>query len=355
MRWRLPLFVAVLVATLPLWLLTNQYLRSTATLTLLWIAAGIAWNVLGGFGGQLSLGHGVFFGLGAYGLYFWFEHVSASSAWLGVPVIALLAAVVGLPMVVAFRLRGVYFALVTFAVVTIIQDLAGYFSSVTNGPDGVSLPLVNGGSAPSAIEFSNPVTYFYIALGAVVLYGAIAALVRRSSFGLRLRAIRDDEVAARSNGVKVIRVKVAALLLSAWMVAVVGALYMATVQFIDPASGFGPMVITQTVVAPMAGGLGTLWGPALGAGILYPLQQAFSNLFPNLAGMGLVVYGAVVALLMRLEPRGFVGVFSRVAVLWDNGINWVARRRSGEERWVRVLSRWRMSESSLEGSSPSTM
>jgi branched-chain amino acid transport system permease protein len=112
----------------------------------------------------------------------------------------------------------------------------------------------------------------------------------------------------------VLGVKTVTFCLTAFMTAVAGAVYMQVVQFIDPPSAFGYTVITQSVINPMAGGLGTLWGPVLGGGILYPLEQELSNIFPSLpSGAGLAIYGLVVIIIMRFEPGGLLALFSRLA------------------------------------------
>jgi branched-chain amino acid transport system permease protein len=314
-RLRVPLLVLLIVATFPWWLASGQYAQSIATTALIWIAVGIAWNILGGFGGQLSLGHALFFGEGAYGVYL-LNHYWGISPWLGLLLVGFVGAVSALPFIIVFRLRGAYFSLATFAIVTVLLDLASSGNSITNGPDGLSLPLVNGGDAPGSFQFANQEVYFFIALALAALAFAVSAWVAHSRLGLRLRAIRDDEGAAAASGVGVLGVKTVTFCLTAFMTAVAGAVYMQVIQFIDPPSAFGYTVITQSVINPMVGGLGTLWGPVLGGGILYPLEQELSNIFPSLpSGAGLAIYGLVVIIIMRLEPGGLLALLSRLARL----------------------------------------
>jgi branched-chain amino acid transport system permease protein len=305
-----PLVLLVIAATLPFWLFTDVSGQTIATLTIIWIGGGIAWNMMSGFSGQISLGHAMFFGIGAYGMAILQTDLNVNP-WLGLVIVAVFAAIASLPLMVAFRVRGVYFALLTFAVVLILQQIAASPNDLTHSDNGISLPLL--GDDAANFQFLDEKVYYLIALAFVAVYFLISVWVYRSRLGLHLRSIRDDEAGALASGVPVFRVKVTGLVLSAALTGLIGGLYMQVVQFIDPASAFGPQVLTTLTINPIAGGLGTIWGPVVGGAVLYPLEQYLGNAFPGLpSGFGVIVSGVIVIALMIAEPKGLVGLITRI-------------------------------------------
>lgn len=306
-RW-LPLGVLVLVLSLPYWFIQSQFVLAMATLTLIWIAIGTAWNIISGFGGQISFGHSVFFGIGAYAVVLLYldAHVNP---WLGLLAGGLLAGIFSLWMIVAFRLRGIYFALVTFAATLIFQDLADHFRGLTGGDVGLSVPLL--GNRPDLFQFRDPVVYYFIAAGFAAACMAAAMGIYHSRLGISLRAVGDDQAAADASGVPVLRVKVEGLFVSAFMTGVMGAVYMQVIQFIDPSTAFGFGIATQIVILPLAGGLGSLWGPVLGGAILYPLQQVLNVAFSQVsASVGVMVYGVLLVVILTRDRRGLYGLLT---------------------------------------------
>lgn len=299
--------VLIVVASLPLWFIQTRFILSVATLTLIFMAASLGWNIISGFGGQISFGHSIFFGVGAYTTVLLQTNYGVN-AWLGVVVGALLAVAVGLFLGwVTLGLRGIYFALATFASTLVFAILTGHFDEFTGGEVGLTVPLL--GDDPANFSFANRLWYYYIALILAALAFLVCHLVLRSRLGLQLRAIQADQDAARACGVMAFRVKLTGLALSAVIAALAGAVYIQYVGFIDPHSAFGAAVATQIAVIAFVGGAGRLWGPVLGAVLLVPLQQLLnSGLAAYPSGFNLVVYGVVILVILLMDPRGIMSM-----------------------------------------------
>jgi len=297
--------VFVLVASLPLWLIQTNFVLSVVTLTFVFMSAALGWNIISGFGGQISFGHSVFFGIGAYSTAILQWSYSANAyvgLLLGVVVAAIVAVLLGW---LTLRLRGIYFALATFAVTLVFAIFAGHYAGFTGGQVGITLPLL--GNNPQSFSFGSKLDYYYIALLLAAFAFVVTWLVLSSRLGLQLRAIRADQGAAQACGVEVFRIKVAALVLSAMPTTMAGFLYVQYIGFVDPESVFGATVATQIAVIAFVGGSGKLWGPVVGAALLVPLQQLLnSSLSAFAAGVNLVVYGLVVVVILLIEPRGLL-------------------------------------------------
>ncbi|PRZ42312.1 amino acid/amide ABC transporter membrane protein 2 (HAAT family) [Antricoccus suffuscus] len=306
----LGLIVAVLVASLPYWFIQTQFLLSVCTVALIFMTASIGWNIISGFGGQISFGHSIFFGLGAYTAAL-FQNRLNGNAWVGVLLGMVVAAVVAVLLgLLTLRLRGIFFALATFALTLTFAILATHFQSFTGGAVGVTLPIL--GNDPAQFSFDNKLGYYYIALIFAAASFIVAWLILRSRFGLQLRAIRADQDAAKACGVLATRVKLIALALSAVVTGLAGGIYLEYIRFIDPNSAFGANLATQIAVIAFVGGSGYLWGPVIGAAILVPLQQILNSglsTFP--AGFNLVVYAVVVLAILWFEPRGLLALRRR--------------------------------------------
>lgn len=300
----LALMVAVLglVATLPFYVGSDFNLR-TATLVCLLATMSLGWNLLGGYANQVSLGHAVFFAIGAYttGL---LEIDHRITPWLGIPIGMLMA--VGLSVVIGiptFRLAGHYFALATLALLQIGAILFTYFRNLTGGALGLTLPLF--GDRPQMLSFRYPIWYYYLAAAMLVAALAIARFVLHSRLGYQLRAIRENPLAAQLAGVGLLRAKLTALAISAAVVAAGGGFYMQFIQFIDPDSAFSFQISINMALFAIIGGVGTWWGPALGALLLVPLNQYTSLVLTGrLAPIGPLFYGVLLLAVILLRPRG---------------------------------------------------
>ena len=276
-----------------------------------------AWNMLGGFGGQFSFGHALFFGTGAYvqamaqlhgGINVWVALLLAIGAAAGV------GAFVG---ALAFRygLKGSYFALITLAFAEVFRILA-LSAPFTGAGVGLMLPLR---AAASNLQFGSPRGFVLLVLAFVALALGVTAWLRHSRFGARLQAVRDSEDAARALGIDPLRTKLTACALSAAFMGAAGAIYVQVFQYIDPAIAFGPTTSVEALLGAIVGGMGTLWGPVLGAVALHLLSDLTRNLFGTLPGINMVIYGAVLVLIVMFVPRGVAGIGQSVRVLWREG------------------------------------
>ena len=268
-----------------------------------------AWNILGGFGGQFSFGHALFFGSGAYAQAVLQVNFGVN-AWAALAAAVCVAAVVGVGVgALAFRygLKGSYFALVTLAFAEVFRVLAVSFN-FTGGGVGLMLPLRE---SFANLQFASRRGSIVLVLAFVVAALLVAAWLRHSRFGAQLQAVRDNEDAARAIGVDPYRTKLGAITLSAAFMGAGGAFYVQVFQYIDPAIAFGPATSVEALVAAIVGGMGTLWGPLLGAVLLHLLAEVTRNLFGQLPGLNLVIYGAVLVLIVMFLPRGLAGALDR--------------------------------------------
>jgi branched-chain amino acid transport system permease protein len=288
-------------------ILSGPFYERMGALALLYAISASAWNLVGGYAGQISVGHAVFFGTGAYTALFVFNQWGlppVTGIPLGILISILIAVVIGIP---TFRLRGHYFAMATIAVAELIRILVANWPLV-----GAALGL-GGPMVPRTwldLSFRSPIPYYYMFLGVLALLLWITWQIERSRMGYYLRSIKGDERAARSLGVPVHRYKLYTYMLSASFTALAGALYVLMVGFIDPDSGFGILVSVEMIIMAALGGAGTLFGPLLGAIILVPLKETTNTLFGG-AGTGItyVVYGGIIMLLARYRPRGLMGIW----------------------------------------------
>lgn len=306
------LVVAALLAAVPLFGVSNVTLNFLVT-ALIIALAGQGWNVLGGYGGQYSFGHAAFFGTGAY--------VSAIlqlrygvNAWLafatGIGAGALVGAIIG---GLSFRsgLRGSYFALVTLAFAEVLRILASV-APITGA--GVGL-LVKLDLRPEAFQFQSRVPFYWIILALVTASLLIVRAIENSRFGAYLVAVRENEEAAKALGVNVIAVKLGAMIVSAAIVSAAGGFYVQYFLFIDAGIAYGPWISIEALLAPIIGGVGTVFGPLLGALVVKVLGEAAKLVTGDAPGLDLMIYGGVLVLVIALAPRGIAGVVADLRAL----------------------------------------
>ncbi len=294
---------------------TNRYWQNLMIMVFLYMTLAHAWNWVGGYAGQISFGHAVFFGIGAYTSSVLLTRYGVNP-WIGMLAGAVLAGLVafavGFPL---FRLRGHYFAIATIALNEILRILFDNWEFV-GAASGIELPI-----RPSSwreFQFFSKVPYYFIALAMALIALLITYWVmERSRMGYRLRAIREDQDAARALGVAPHWYKTWALVLSAAMTAVGGTFYAQYILFIDPASVLGLELSILISLIPMLGGAGTLWGPVLGALVMIPLSE-LSRSFLGGAGRAynLIFYGLLIMLVAVLEPGGLVEGVRRLRRRW---------------------------------------
>lgn len=289
------LLLAVLVWARMPWFIRNNYQLQVLFRITLFAALGLAWNLVGGYAGQLSLGHVAFFGIGAYGLAI-FTEMSIPvwiSTFLAAVVATAVAAIIG---IISFRLRGPYFTLATIAFGEVLR-LAATNLNVTGGAIGLTMPGLFHGRT-----FWRQ---FYLAAVALVVIAFIANYwVSRSRFGYYLMAIREDEDTASAVGINTARCKVQSLLISAFLTALAGALYGSAFQFIVPDSILTLDISVQIAIITMLGGAGTLLGPIVGAVLLLSASELFKNQFQE---SHLLIYGVLIVVVVLFLPEGIVG------------------------------------------------
>jgi branched-chain amino acid transport system permease protein len=277
----------------------NSYYQLIMTLVPIWAVFGVSWNILSGYGGQLSFGHSSFFGIGAYtvtlALVYW-----NLTPWLGIPlamVMGVIAAIIiGLP---TFRLRGHYFALAMLAYPLAILYVLQYL-----GFQEVSLPMHRENPA-AYLEFTDPRLYTLVSTLLLAAGLIVCMVVENSRFGLSLLAIRQNELAAEAAGINARLWKIRALMVSGAIAAAAGGLYACVLLVVTPDSVFGMLVSAQPVVVALFGGIASVWGPVIGAAILVPLAESLNaelgNIIPGIQG---VVYGAAMIAIMLAAPDG---------------------------------------------------
>jgi branched-chain amino acid transport system permease protein len=280
-------------------LVTNSYYQLMLTLVPIWAVFGVSWNILSGYGGQLSFGHASFFGIGAYtmtlALVYW-----GLSPWFGIPlgmvVGAIAAVLIGMP---TFRLRGHYFALSMLAYPLAILYFMQYL-----GFQEVPLPM-HRENPIGYLQFRDP--FWYTAIAVVLLIGGIITSlgIENSRFGLALLAIRQNELAAEAAGINAWAWKMRSLIVSGVIAAAAGGFYACVLLVVTPESVFGLIVSAQPVVVSMFGGVASVWGPVIGAAILVPLAETLqAELGAILPGIQGVVYGLAIIVMMLAAPDG---------------------------------------------------
>ena len=292
-------------------ILPGAFYRDIGVTFLLAAISASAWNIVGGYAGQVSVGHSMFFGLGAYMpllVYTLWGWPPIAGIPIGVALAVGLAVVIGMP---TFRLTGHYFSMATIAVAELIRIFFGTWNLV-GAAIGLQGPAVARGWWD--LTFRGELPYYYIFLAVLGVLLITTAAIERRRFGFYLRAIKASERAARSLGVPVRQTKMQALALSAAFTSVAGSLYVIKTGFIDPDSAFGILISVQMLIVAALGGAGTLLGPLFGALILIPLQTATNSWFGG-GGSGLtyILYGGIIVLIARFEPGGLFELWHRIA------------------------------------------
>jgi branched-chain amino acid transport system permease protein len=315
-QWPLVVVGFVFIAAWPLMVQDVFYQRIGALVLLAAISAS-AWNVLGGYAGQVSVGHAVFFGAGAYAslvVYTDLHWPPIAGAPVGIVVSLAISALIGTP---TFRLRGHYFSMATIAMAELFRILAGNWPLL-----GAAVGLM-GPPVPRSVwdlSFISPVPYHYLFLFVLVVLLGVTWLMQRSRMGYYLAAIRGGDRAASSLGVPVLRYKLYALFVSAAFTSIAGSLYAVMVGFIDPDSALGILISVKMLIIAALGGSGTLFGPLVGAMILIPLEETTNAAFGG-GGTGItfIVYGAIIVLVARFQPGGVAAFWAAVTERFSVG------------------------------------
>jgi branched-chain amino acid transport system permease protein len=282
---------------------TQDYQLNVLFRVFLFAALALSWNLVGGYAGQLSLGHAAFFGIGAYGLVLFNEKLGIPvplAFVLGIATAVAAAFVIGR---IAFRLRGPYFTLTTIALAEVLRLSAKNLTNITGGDVGVQAP---------ALFAEHPSQWFYwSAVMLTALAFAATAMIARSRFGYSLQAIREDEDTALACGIDPTRTKVRALLISAAFTAVGGALYASSFLFVVPDQVLAIDISEKVAIIAMLGGAGTLTGPLVGAGLLETAQELFKNVFHEAFPL---IYGILIVAVVLFLPEGIVGTVAGLLI-----------------------------------------
>lgn len=296
-------------------LVSNTYYRHVLTIVAIFAALGLSWNILGGYGGVVSFGHAAFFGIGAFTVTLLLSRLNVSP-WLGIPagsvMAALAAMLIGLP---TLRLRGIHFALAMLAYPIVLRYVLDWMRY-----QEVILPR-KAQDAVWYMQFDDVHAYALIAIALMFVSMCICHLIERSRFGLALRAIKENEQAAAAAGIDIWRRKMAATAISGAMAGAAGGLYVVVIRVAVPADVFGLHVSAQAMVVTLFGGIGTLWGPLIGAAVLIPLGDGLHALLGNtIPGVQSMVYGAALIAAIMVAPEG---------LFWYARDRWAAWRKSG--------------------------
>jgi len=304
--WLMYAMGMALLAVLLLVMQSDAYWLNILILTFLFAGAAVGWNIIGGFGGQLSLGHGVYFAVGAYTVgitYTRYDLTPWLSAVIAIPIACAVAALTSWPV---FRLRGPFFAMATLALNQVALVLALYFTDFTGGPSGITLSF---SSSFRDLAFVERWKYGVLVLAFVAVVVAASIVVSRSRLGYALRAVREDDEAAAAVGFNVFRTKMAGMVISAAITSMAGSCYAVYIRYLDPASVLSLSdVSVRLVLICLLGGIGTVLGPVLGALVFIPgvtlLQASLSGAAP---GLNLVAVGFLLVLIPLTLRRGIVG------------------------------------------------
>jgi branched-chain amino acid transport system permease protein len=301
----------ILVAVILFFVFLPQFIESRFwlgfwTMTLFFALLGQSWNILGGYGGQVSFGHAVFFGTGAYvtavmqvrfGLDAW------TSAAIAIAAGALVGSFIG---ALSFRygLRGSYFALVTLAFAEVFRVLANAWD-FTGAGFGMLIPMKAGAAN---LQFAERGSFYYLILLLAAAACVLTWRMEHSRFGAYLVAIRENEDAARALGINAFRIKLAAITLSGAMAAVAGVFYMQYYLFVDSHVGYGATMSVNALLGPLIGGAGTVLGPLIGALALGALSEFTSVALGKEPGVNLIAFGVLLLVALRFLPNGLMGL-----------------------------------------------
>ena len=296
--------VIAVLAAVPLVIQSNATLNFLVV-TLLIALAGQGWNILGGYGGQYSFGHAAFFGTGAYVTAI-LQVRYGVNAWIGFAAgIAAGAAVGAIIGGLTFRsgLRGSYFALVTLAFAEVLRIVASV-APIAGAGVGTLIKL---DLRAQAFQFQSRAVFYWVILALVAISLLIARLLERSRFGVWLIAVRENEDAAMALGVNATMVKLGAMILSAAITAAAGCFYAQYFLFIDAGIAYGTWISIDALLTPIIGGVGTVFGPLLGALVVKSLGEGAKLVAGDAPGLDLVIYGVVLVLVIWFAPRGLIG------------------------------------------------
>jgi branched-chain amino acid transport system permease protein len=302
---RYALLILLAVILLFPYFMPSRYILRTLINIFFFAALGCAWNIIGGYAGQLSLAHASFMAMGAYPTALLLLYLNVPP-WIGfIPGIFIAVGVAYLLGRLVFGLRGPYFALSTLAFGEIVRILLLHFRDQTGGSLGLTIPFR--GTNVWNLQFATEPPYYYICLGLLGLCLYVTARVHDSRMGYYLQAVKENQDAAENLGIDLSSTKGKALMISALLTALLGSFYVAYFYYIDPDSVAGLDLSIKIILVAIIGGVGTVWGPFIGACILVSLTEISNYLFGSgRAGASLIIYAVILIIVVLFSPRGLI-------------------------------------------------
>jgi branched-chain amino acid transport system permease protein len=309
-KWQLVsiAIVAVIVIALPM-VVKSSFAIDIFIRILLFSFLGVAWNLMGGYAKQLSLGHAAYFGLGAYTSTL-MQINFGISPWIGMIAGGVVAMLASLPIGwLCFRLRGPYFTIATIATAQALMLIFLKFRDFAWGAEGTTIP--NLGNAPLMMQFEAKSAYYYVVLGLLAIGLLITYAIEKSWIGYYLIAIGEDEDAAEAIGVNAPQMKRYIYMISAFLTALAGTFYTQYIYFIDPATAFSFNISIEAALVSIVGGIGTLWGPVIGTILLETTSTLLQSwLGGSLGGLQLTVYSLILMAVILWRPTGLIGMLN---------------------------------------------
>jgi branched-chain amino acid transport system permease protein len=309
-KWRFVTLTVLFVAVVLLpQFVGNAFAIDIFIRILLFSFIGVAWNLMGGYAKQLSLGHAAYFGLGAYTSTLMQIDFNISP-WIGMVAGGIIAALASLPIGwLCFRLRGPYFTIATLATAQALMLIVLKFRDFAWGAEGTTIP--NLGNSPLMMQFESKAAYYYVVLGLLTLALLITWRIERSWMGYYLVAIGEDEDAAEAIGVNAPRMKRDVYMISAFLTALAGTFYVQYIYFIDPNTAFSLNISIEAALVAIVGGIGTLWGPVIGTVLLETTSTLLQSwLGSSTGGVQLTVYSLILMAVILWRPTGLMGLFT---------------------------------------------
>jgi len=308
--------VAVLVLHFLPWV--TPTLLHLVIMTFLFAIMGQGWNILGGYAGQASFGHAVFYGTGAYVSTLLFMRLGISP-WIGMLVAIVVG--VGLGLFIGFLsfrygLKGPFFALIMLAFAEIFHMIAMGWPAV-GGSSGLLIPLA--GNAPLKMQFADKKAFYFITLWMLIGSLYLVWRLERTRIGLSFLAVREDHDAAEALGVNTFKIQMIAMALSAGITAMAGTVYAQYLLYIDPDSVFGTLNSVEIMLRPIIGGAGTVFGPLLGSVILTPLAEYSRLALQSYSGVYLMWYGMILIVVIIFLPNGVMGIIKSTVERFRKG------------------------------------
>lgn len=303
------LFLAIFILLFVLPLYLPQYYIHLLTMIFIFAVAAEAWNIIGGYGGQFSLGHAAYFGVGAYTSTMLFHYFNISP-WIGLLLGGIVAVLLSIGIShLCFRLRGPYFVISTIALAETLRYLFINQRWITFGARGMNIRYI--GNAPLYFQFSGKLPYYYIAILTMLIVVFVTYKIINSRLGYYLIALGQNQDSAEAIGVNSFKVKLIDLCVSAFFTSIAGTLYAQYIYFIDPDAVFGLSLSVQIMLFAVVGGIGTLWGPIIGTFVLQIASEWASATFGSgLMGFKFIIFGSILIIIVLSGKKGIIDIFT---------------------------------------------